>query len=183
MSAYAGIFAGYPTAFINANFSFLSESSHFVSPANALAKVTYLIVCFFFDKGGTGNIQERTFCRFLADRSSFCPLLAALHTLDRWLSCDLYPLTPIFCYWKIKVVNFIHDSIVTKNLREAILQTYPNPHHFYNLHLKDVRTHSVRVIACLILVVDKISLIPPSNTESSGPSLCGSYMSGRTFPV
>ena len=69
MSAYTGTFTVYPIAFINTDFSFLSDSSHFVSPANALAKSTYLIVHFHFDKGGTGNFQERTFCRFPADRS------------------------------------------------------------------------------------------------------------------
>ena len=68
MSAYASNFVGYPIAFINANFYFLSESSHFVSPANHLAKATYLRVCSHFDKGGTGNLQERTFRRFPEDR-------------------------------------------------------------------------------------------------------------------
>ena len=57
----------------------------------------------------------------------------------------------------MKVVTFIHDFVVTKNLREATLQAYLNPHHYYNLHLKDVRTQSVQVIACLVLVVAKLS--------------------------
>ena len=53
MSAYAGNFVGYPIAFINAEFYFLSESPHFVSPSNHRAKATYLRVCSLFDKGGT----------------------------------------------------------------------------------------------------------------------------------
>ena len=57
----------------------------------------------------------------------------------------------------MKVVTFIHNYVVTKNLREATLQAYLNPHHFYNLHTKDVHTHSVRVITYLILVVVKLS--------------------------
>ena len=73
MSTYAGNFVGYSIDFINSNFYFLYEYYHFVSPANALAKSSYLIVHFHFDKGGTGNFQERTFCRFPADRSSFSP--------------------------------------------------------------------------------------------------------------
>ena len=157
MSAYVGTFVGYPIAFINADFYFLLEYSHFVSPANDLAKSIYLIVRFRFDKGGTRNIQERTFCRFPADILSFFFLLTDLRTLDRWTSCNLNPLTYIFCCWKMKVVTFINYSIVTQNLREATLQAYPNPHHFYNLHLKYFRTHSVRVIVCLILVVLKLS--------------------------
>ena len=58
MSNYAGTFTGYPIAFINDEFFFLLESSHFVSPTNALAKATYLRVRFYFDKEGTGNLQE-----------------------------------------------------------------------------------------------------------------------------
>ena len=96
MFAYASTFAEYPIAFVNSDFSFLSESSHFVSPANALTKATYLIVRFYFDKGGTGNLQEHTFRRFPADRSLFCPLLAAFCTLNRWTSCNLDPLIPLF---------------------------------------------------------------------------------------
>ena len=42
MFAYAVTFAGYPISFSNYNFSFILESSQFVSPANALTKVTYL---------------------------------------------------------------------------------------------------------------------------------------------
>ena len=57
----------------------------------------------------------------------------------------------------MEVVTFIHDSVVTKNLRKSNLQVYPNPHHFYNLHPKDVCKNSVQVIACLILVVTKLS--------------------------
>ena len=157
MSAYTCNFAGYLIALINSDLYFLSESSHSVSTANDLIKATYLRVCFRFDKLCTGNIQERTFRRFPADISSFFPLLAALHTLDRYTYCDINTLTPIFCYWRMKVVTFINESVVTKNLREATLQAYPYPNHFYDLHIKYFRTHSVRFIACLILVVAKLS--------------------------
>ena len=97
MSAYAGTFLGYPIAFINPYFSFLSKSSHFVSPVNFLAIATYIRVCFRFDKGGTGNLQERNFCRFPIYRSSYCPLLAALYALYHLISCNIDPLTSIFC--------------------------------------------------------------------------------------
>ena len=56
----------------------------------------------------------------------------------------------------MKVVTLIHDSVVTKKLHEATLQAYPNPHQFYNLHIKDAHTHSVQVIAFLILVGAKL---------------------------
>ena len=130
-------------AFINAYFQFLLEYSYFVYPTKALAKATYLRVCFRCYKGGTGKIQERTFRRFLAYILSFCPLLSALCALDCWNYCNLDALTSIYCYQNMKVVTFINDYLVINNLREATLQAYPNPNHFYNPHLKYVCTYSV----------------------------------------
>ena len=57
MFTYAGTFAGYTIVFINADFSFLFESSHFVSPANSLSKASYFIFLFCFNKGSAVNIQ------------------------------------------------------------------------------------------------------------------------------
>ena len=57
----------------------------------------------------------------------------------------------------MKVVTLLHDSVFTKNLHKATLQAYPKPHHFYNLHPKGVRTHSVIFMICLVLVVAKLS--------------------------
>ena len=126
-------------------------------PPMPFPKSTDLRVRFCFDKGGIINIQEWTFWLFPVDRSSFCSLLAALCALDCRTSWNIDPLTTIFFYWKMKVVTFIHEFVVTKNLHEATLQAYPNPNHFYNLHLKGANTHSVLVIACLILLVAKLS--------------------------
>ena len=114
MPAYTGTFAGYTIAVINYDFSFLLESYHFVSPINTLAKAASLTVRFLFYKGCTVNIQELNFCRFPADISSLCPLRAALHALDRWRSFNIDPLTPILLYRNMKVITFIHNSVVTK---------------------------------------------------------------------
>ena len=57
MSHYAGTFAGYTIVFINADFYFLLESSHFVSPANYLGKASYFVFLFRFEKRGAVNIQ------------------------------------------------------------------------------------------------------------------------------
>ena len=48
----------------------------------------------------------------------------------------------------MKVVTFLHDSVFTNNLCEATLQAYPNPKHFYNLHLKD-GLHTLSPIYCV----------------------------------
>ena len=182
MSAYVGTFAGYLIAFINADFYFILVSSHFVSPANALSKSTYLRVCFRFDKGGTGNIQERTLHRFPAYRSPFCRLLAALFALGSWTSCDLNPLTPIFCYLKIKVVTFIHEFVVTKNLREATLQAYPNPHQNTTYILK-MSGHTQSELSHVSSSWLRNSPMPPLNTDSIRPRLHGRCTSARAFPT
>ena len=124
MSAYKGTFASYPIAFINSDFSFMLQSSQFPPLADKLCKSIYLRVCFHFDKVGTGNLQERIFHHFPPDRSSFWPLLAVIRAMDHWKSYNLDPLTPIFRYRKMKVVTFLHDYVVTKNLREATIQLY-----------------------------------------------------------
>ena len=156
-SVYAGPFAGYPIAFTPEDFTFLSSSSHFLSLDQAWKHATYVRVRFRFDKGGTGNIQERTFLCFPPPRASFCPLLAVLRVLTRWSHFHLESRTPVFCYRQGSKVVFLHDSTVTRHLRAATVAAYPNPSHLYRTRTKDVRTHSVRVIACLILVVAKLS--------------------------
>ena len=183
MSDYTDTFTGYPIDFINADFYFLLESSHFVSPENALTKAAYLRVHFCFNIGGTGILQECTFCRFPEDIWSIFPLLAALRALGCWTSWNLYILTPMFCYCKMKVVTFIYYYVFTKNLLETTLQAYPNPNRFHNLHLKYVRIHAVRVITCLVLVVSKLSDATTKHILRWETSVCKVYVHEIFFHV
>ena len=41
---------------------------------------------------------------------------------------------------------------MTAALRAAVIATYPDPLHLYRLNIKDIRTHSIRVYACLALI-------------------------------
>ena len=150
---YTGDYAGFPLAFIPSDVTFLTSSLHFVPASEALTQASYVRIHFRFDKGGTGNLQERTFQRFPSDRPTFCPLRAILRALHRWTSLDLDPLTPLFAYGNPSSPEFLKDSTVTAHMRAATLVAYPNPTHLYHTRLKDVRTHSLRVTACLILVV------------------------------
>jgi len=47
--------------------------------------------------------------------------------------------------------RFLADIRVTAALRTAVTAMYPDPTHLYRVNIKDVRTHSVRVYACLAL--------------------------------
>ena len=153
---YSGNFASHPIAFTASDFTFLDKHQHFVSEPRAKSDATFLQVSFHFDKGGTGNIQFRTFQHFPPDRDSFCPLLAVLRTLTRWRHFNLAPLTPVFCYNFHNSPEFLHDSSVTTLLCSATQATYPDSNHLFNARLKDIRTHSLRVTACLILFVAKL---------------------------
>ena len=153
---YSGKYAGYPIAFTTSDFQFLTDTMNIVPHSSALADAVYLRVRFRFDKGGTGNIQFRTFRRFPPERSDFCPLRAVLCAFRRWEQFQLDPLTPVFCYAANGIPTFLHDSSVTTILRRATQATYPEGNNLFNIRLKDVRTHSLRVTACLILVVAKL---------------------------
>ena len=152
LSHYAAEFAGYPLAFVPDDVSFLDASLHFIPPELAISKAEFVRIRFKFDKGGTGNLSCRTFKRFPPEKSTFCPLLAATRALARWRSHNLSPLTPLFCYTQNGSACFLQDTTVTKHLRDAAILAYPNPSHIYRRRLADVRTHSLRVSACLILV-------------------------------
>ena len=55
-------------------------------------------------------------------------------------------------------ISYFHTWLRShQKTRESTLQAFQNPHHYYNIYLKYVYTHSVLVIACLILVVAKLS--------------------------
>lgn len=90
--------------------------------------------------------------RFEDDKATFCPVQAAIRALTRWNQFKLPPLTPVFCYGSAGNVSYLHDAAVTKLLRDITSETYSNPSHIYRKRLQDIRTHSLRVSACLILV-------------------------------
>ena len=151
-SHYTGQYAGFPIAFIPDDISFLTKSRVIIPPSKALSDGHFVRVRFKFDKGGTGNLIFRTFQRLDSSKSAFCPLLAALRALNRWSSLHLHHLTPLFSYGEKSSPSFLHDAAVTKLLRESTIETYNNSSHLYRTRVNDIRTHSLRVSACLILV-------------------------------
>ena len=155
-SHYAGAFANYPLAFIPEDISFLSSQCDIIPSSHAASDATFIRIRFKFDKGGTGNLTSRTFKRLPLAHAAYCPLLASLWALDRWSKHNLPPLSPLFCYTNNGTLSFLSDSEVTSILRQATVTTYPNSNHLYRERIKDIRTHSVQVTACLILVSAKL---------------------------
>jgi hypothetical protein len=111
---------------------------------------------FRYDKGGRTNFSERTFnCVTSLDESLafLCPVATSLRVLLRWSLICRDPTAPVFCFKPTpnSKRRFLMDSRVTTALRTAVISLYPDPSHIYRINIKDVRTHSVRVYACLVL--------------------------------
>ena len=95
-SAYTASFGGWPIAFTNQDFSYLSSTLTEVSWTHASTQSTYVRIRFRYDKGGTGNFSTRTFRRLDTSLPSaqlyLCPLLhppssaALVSSLERLLS-------------------------------------------------------------------------------------------------
>ena len=158
LTHYAGEFAGFPLAFVPLDVTFLSATMHFVPHQDAQKQAQYVRIRFQFDKGGTGNIQFRTFKRFEVVKEAYCPLRAVLQAINRWSTFQHGQLSPLFCYGDPTADPiYLQDTLVTKHIREATISAYPNQHHLFRTRLKDLRTHSLQVTACLILSVAKLS--------------------------
>lgn len=150
-SHFSGPFADMPLAFSVSDFSFLDTSMLFL-PWNAANDASHVRVRFRFDKGGGTNFSMRTFRRLAGSASPFCPVRAALRAISRWSTISGDSTAPIFCFGRSKSVHFLDDTAVTAHLRQATILAYPQANHLYRSRIADIRTHSIRVTACLILV-------------------------------
>lgn len=151
-SQFAGAFAGLPIAFTVSDFEFLDSSKALIPWTEASLTAQYVRIRFRFDKGGTGNFSIRTLRRFPKGPDTYCPVAASIRSINRWYSISGDHTVPLFCYQRNSDTLYLSDILVTKALREATVAAYPNPNHLYRTNLQRVRTHSIRVTACFILV-------------------------------
>ena len=154
-STFAHEHAGLPLAFTVNDFSFLSADMTFL-PWTCASTASHVRVRFRFDKGGSRNFSVCTFRRLDGPQSAFCPLRAVLRALHRWAALSTATDAPVFCYAQTTTVHFLPDQMVTNFIRQATVTAYPDPNHIYRTRLPDLRTHSIRVTACLILVAAKL---------------------------
>lgn len=147
-------FAGWPIAFTPTDFLFLSSdlnTRHWsqIDPNNSMVRIR-----FRYDKGGGRNFSERMFASINCEDEAFqqfCPVKTCLRILRRWQAINKDSLTPVFCYLnKQKRLTYLTDTKVTARYRELVKEIYPTTHLFYK-RIKDFRTHSVRITACLLL--------------------------------
>ena len=148
-------FGGSPISFIVNDFTFLTEAKSYV-PWTSAGTAAYIQIRFRFDKGGTGNGSIRTFRRLPDAAADYCCVRAGLRSIHRWKRLSGDASHPLMCYQSQGSTHFLSDYHVTKALRQATITTYPDKNHIYHKHKSRVRTHSIRVTACFILVAANI---------------------------
>lgn len=149
-------YAGWPIAFTSEDFQFISHDLKIVPWYKVDPKKCSVRIRFRYDKGGGRNFSERTFSSVNTTDEIlqyFCPVRTALRILSRWASINGTKRTPVFCYLNQRSqLTYLADSKVTSCYRDLVKELYPDPSHMFNKRLKDFRTHSIRITACLLLV-------------------------------
>jgi len=149
-------FEGWPIAFTASDITFLDASLHVIPYPLAQSAASMVRIRFRYDKGGGCNFSERTFHKVPSSNdfhSFLCPVATCIRILFRWSSISNDPLVPVFCWRPTPKSHrrFLTAIKVTAALRKATIALYPDESHFYRINLSDVRTHSIRVYACLAL--------------------------------
>lgn len=149
-------YAGWPIAFTSEDFQFISHDLKIIPWYKVDPKECSVRIRFRYDKGGGRNFSERTFAPVNTTDEIlqyFCPVRTALRTLRRWASINGKKCTPVFCYINQRSqLTYLADSKVTSCYRSLVKELYPDPSHLFNKRLKDFRTHSIRITACLLLI-------------------------------
>ncbi len=141
-----------PIAFISSDFQFLTSdgsilphSQLFVQPRAAIQ----LHITFRHDKSGRNNTTRK----FGVGQSWLCPIRAATNILFRAAMLGIPPLDPICAYNSPSApgYRFLRDTDVTATMRQACIDTYPNPNHFLRIHINRISSHSNRIYAAVSL--------------------------------
>jgi hypothetical protein len=141
-----------PIAFIRSDFQFLTSdgsilphSQLFVNPRAAIQ----LHLTFRHDKSGRNNTTRK----FGVGQSWLCPIRAATNILFRASTLGIPPLDPVCAYQSPASpgYRFLRDTDVTSAMRQACIDTYPNPDHFLRIHIDRISSHSNRIYAAVSL--------------------------------
>ena len=141
-----------PIAFIRSDFQFLtrdgtilSHSQLFVNPRAAVQ----LHITFRHDKSGRNNTTRK----FGVGQAWLCPIRAATNILFRASTLGIPHLDPICAYQSPASpgYRFLRDTDITSAMRQACIDTYPNPDHFLRIHIDRISSHSNRIYAAVSL--------------------------------
>ena len=82
-----------------------------------------------------------------------CPVRTVVRIISRWFFLGKPRLFPVFCYQakKGKEPRILLADKLSKFLKQCATSVYPDTSHLYRKRIKDIRTHSIRVTACMFL--------------------------------
>jgi hypothetical protein len=151
----AGLWAGYPLAFIPEDFTFydvqqcqVAREKLFSQHKQKLLAVVH--IRFRFDKSAT-NFTIRKF------EATVDPILnpvdAAVSILRRSIMLKVQPMEPLGVYRKhgTKHYEFLRDYHITPVLRKMCVRAYPDATHYLRIHITRLVPHSNRVTAAVCL--------------------------------
>lgn len=148
-------FANWPIAFTVEDFQFLSENLTVIHWSKVNPSKTKVQIRFRYDKGGKCNFSKRTFAAVNTKDEIlqyFCPVRTCLRIISRWQAINGNKLTPVFCHINSQgSMQYLADQRINICYRELVEELYPDQAHLFRLRVKDFRTHSVRITACLLL--------------------------------
>ena len=150
--------AGWPIAFIASDFTFYDRNlikinhDHCLSPSQAL--IIYEVhIRFRYDKSTT-NFSVRKYRRI--STAPFDPVRSAINIIKRALIIQIPKNEPIGQYLASNAIKSssrlcLRDYHIRDVMRAACKQAYPNPQHYYRLHINSIVAHSNRVTAAVCL--------------------------------
>ena len=149
--------AGTPIAFTHDDFSFYTTEGMVLSTRIVIShsgQAQELHIRFRYDKSPR-NFVIRKFCR--SGHSFLCPVKAAISIICRAVALNVTtgePLGQVFCprtkQTKTKVI-LLQSSDVVRIMRQACIDAYPDPTHYYRLRVHCIDAHSGRVTAAVAL--------------------------------
>ena len=174
--------AGLPIALISSDFTFMTKDRLVMTFQEATTQATYVTIRFSFDKAGGQNFNSRTF-RSITSQHFLCPVKTSIRLLERWNTLGAIDNYPICCYKpfakKKKRDNqqpVISDRDVTLNLRQAVMDAYPDPQHICRKTLI-ISVHNQSEFSRAALLLQQAYLMPKSNSNSVGAQPLGKLTS------
>ena len=152
-NAASGTDVSIPIAFVLADFAFFTADGIQLE-STAASSARYLRIRYRYCKGMVRSFAHRMYAAIPAH--PLCPVMAASRVVRRWLSLQLEPNTPLFCFLRSSLSRspaFLLDAHMTAALRASLRRVYPNPRHILRQHESAFSSHSLRVFACLCLNV------------------------------
>ena len=144
---------GKPIAYIQEDFIYLDEAGHIIPHAqcfSAPSRPAQLQLTTRYDKSGR-NFSVRKFGR---GQGFLCPISASISILYRAHLLGAGPMEPVTVHKDTstpKGYSYLRADDFTKQMRQIVVDAYPDPQHFLRINITRFVAHSNRVTAAISL--------------------------------